>query len=375
MIYNQVSNPTHDTDTRVKETAAFLFNFPFSWYARDGTGKEEFTELFVRQYFLNEIAFETVELFRMKLKQLLEREMPKYEQLYQSTLLKYDPFETVNVDMSHESEKTDTRNKEESAEFTEHQNGSSSHTDSGRSTDHTLTYNNEIEDTQHIDYKEGQDTEDRTVAGNSHTTSSNNSTTESQEMSDITRSAETEKTTNTQSIHSDNPQTNFAGHDYASSMERAQGEETGTSSETDHTAGGGSATTNGSTDATETKSETDKTVKVWDDTFEGSGQKKTKGSSDTEVTKDFSSFTGGSSTSDGTSSNQVTSKDTGEESGSGKSHEQGFRGEYPSLLLKYRETFININEMLLNECGSLFLKIYRSGYETEIGGGYYGLFV
>lgn len=375
MICNQVSSPIAPTEERVRQTADFIFNFPYTWYARDGTGRDDFERMFVRQYFLNEIAFETLELFRMKLKNTLEREMPRYRQLYESSLLKFDPLVTIDVTTNGETEGT-----EKYTETNDWSKSDSGHDTADKTFDRTLSKNhseNTNDSGTGEDFSEKESTSQ--TSGQSRDVGSSTSNTESTTTHESTsdRHSETSMnvTDNKQSIHSDNPQTNFAGHDYASKMDRSQNisESSGTEQASDQsggmdkttgeTSGTTESTVNTSSDGNENARTAGSYVSVHVINTNGSGKEYDTYTDKNDNTHAFTSSNEASK--DGDRSSQNTHTQT----------EKGYRDSPSSLLLQYRETFLNINEMLLNDCGSLFLKIYRSGYEQEIGGGYYGLFV
>lgn len=160
------SQPAPDLDTWIDNGKKAMFSFKFPWYASDNTGLNEFQDIFVRQYMYDNIRFETWQMFIMKLQGTLMKEMPEFEQLYQSTLIKYDPL----INRSYTEEREDTR-------------------------EDTIKNANDSTTT---------DTNDRTYTEDSSAHESSNST------------------NNNQNIHSDNPQTNFAGNDYASAMDRGQ---------------------------------------------------------------------------------------------------------------------------------------------------------
>lgn len=58
-------------------------------------------------YYSREIGYETVGLWKMKLNQKMIEIMPYYNQLYESELLKFDPLQNVDVTHTHEGEYND----------------------------------------------------------------------------------------------------------------------------------------------------------------------------------------------------------------------------------------------------------------------------
>lgn len=64
------------------------------------------------------------------------------------------------------------------------------------------------------------------------------------------------------------------------------------------------------------------------------------------------------SQSDGTTSGKRDNETTGNETGSRTRAEDGYRIPQADLLEKYRKTFLNIDEMVVNELGDLFMTVY-----------------
>lgn len=60
-------------------------------------------------YYTREIGYETVGLWKLKLNQRMREIMPYYNQLYESTLLEYDPLKNVDNTHTHEGEYTDDK--------------------------------------------------------------------------------------------------------------------------------------------------------------------------------------------------------------------------------------------------------------------------
>lgn len=97
-------------------TSIFDFNYPIF----DPTHKETLETLFINEYYTREIGFETVGLFKQKLKAKFLKIMPYYNKLYESETLNVEPLLNKNY--------TITRNvKGETSSETE---GTSKNTDS-----------------------------------------------------------------------------------------------------------------------------------------------------------------------------------------------------------------------------------------------------
>lgn len=74
-----------------------LFDFSFPWYNSDESSRTEFERMFVIHFYMCEIGFETIGLFKLKLNDILTRNMPKYKALYDSNLAVAQILENVNM--------------------------------------------------------------------------------------------------------------------------------------------------------------------------------------------------------------------------------------------------------------------------------------
>lgn len=92
--------PELDMEKRIDAGIPHLFDFPMPWYdtspAKEGLA--DFKKLFVLEYYMDEIGFETIALFKLNLRSHLTKVMPYYEQLFLSTKMEYDPL--INHDFT-----------------------------------------------------------------------------------------------------------------------------------------------------------------------------------------------------------------------------------------------------------------------------------
>lgn len=263
-----------------------FFDFTFPWYADDKTGLDDFKNLFLRKNYMKQIGQETTAQFKLYVQARLMEKMPLYKQLYESSLIEYDPL--VNRKL------TTTRDETEN-------------TDKGKESENIVKTNGN-----------GQTTENNTNERQG-TSESNQDTTNNQEGT-------LHSEVNNQSVHSENPEITMANKDYASSMDREKKteEQSGTQSGTENT--------------TSSKTASENTTE--------------KNQSNSEA----------SSTEEGNS----TENEKEERSLQGNELIEGFYGESQAeAILKYRETILNLNEMICNDMNDLFLGYY--------GGNSYGL--
>lgn len=101
-----------DVETAIESGRNVLFNFPYDLFL--DTYKEVIESKFLRHNYTREIGFETVGLFKLKLRDLWLMKLPYYNQLWESSLLEFDPFLDVDYQIKHEGkgkvERDDTTN-------------------------------------------------------------------------------------------------------------------------------------------------------------------------------------------------------------------------------------------------------------------------
>lgn len=149
---------THDE--MLEEARKTFFDFDYPFYVDDVNAKEDWEKLFLQRFWMEPWNAETSGLMKFWVQGRLRMVMPTYKQLYETTLYEYNPLENHNL----------TREIKRSGN------------------------ENEV----------GSDTTNIDASGTDHTSISNSNT------------------NNTQNIHSDAPQVNFSGNDYASTMDRGQ---------------------------------------------------------------------------------------------------------------------------------------------------------
>lgn len=72
------------TDQKIERGRPFLFNFEYEFYSKNSDVKMEFERQFIRHFYFSEIGFETVGLFKMRLRDKLDMIMPRYIELFNS---------------------------------------------------------------------------------------------------------------------------------------------------------------------------------------------------------------------------------------------------------------------------------------------------
>lgn len=255
-----------------------FFDFTFPWYAEDKTGLDDFKNLFLRKNYMKQIGQETTAQFKLYVQARLMEKMPLYKQLYETTLLEYDPL--INRKLT--------------------------------------TTTTEIENEERG--KESENIVSTTATGTTEENNNSNRSGTSVEQRNSEASMNTE--TNNQSVHSENPEITMANKDYASSMDRERKAESGNGNE---------------------NVEGNKTV-------------------NDNATEHNTSDSNASSHETG----NLSENENRERNKKGNETIEGFYGDSQAdAILKYRETILNLNEMICNDMNDLFLGYY--------GGNSYGL--
>lgn len=84
-------------DKIIEQGKEKFFDFDFPWYAEDGTGLDEFKTLFLETYYMQQIGFETYELFQLNLSKTLRSVMDVYKEKYKIVSSNIDYLSTHNM--------------------------------------------------------------------------------------------------------------------------------------------------------------------------------------------------------------------------------------------------------------------------------------
>lgn len=260
----------------------------------DENYRELLNQKIINHYYFREIGMETAELFKRYLNTTMNEIMPYYNQLYKSELLEFNPF--YNVDKNIVSDK----NNNSVSDFIGNTTGKNQQ-------------NADTENTQ-------------TNNGKQQTTTAATSVGES-----VGNSKGSGKTTNkSKRVSSDTPQgflsiNSIDSETYASAAEMANGETVN-----EFTVNDTKATSNNSESGT------------------------------TEQTNVAETKAKGNTTSNATTETDTANKTTSNDFENYVSHVIGkSEGEtYSEMLLKFRDTFLNIDMMIIDELKTCFMMIY-----------------
>ncbi len=155
----------------VENGREYIFDFEYSFYSDEV--KKEFEQLFLLNFFTHEIGRESVQTWRPSFMSSLLSNIARYEKLFESTLLEFDPLENTRV----------------------------------------------VEETTRVVDSVNSSTNSETTSANTETSSTSNASTEASSTSSNTSNATNENVQNT--IFSDTPQSQLDGSDYATNKNNA----------------------------------------------------------------------------------------------------------------------------------------------------------
>jgi hypothetical protein len=291
--------------------------------------RQELNEKIVNHFRYREIGYETITQFIFALNRKMFEVMPFYNQLYESEELEISALTNYSYDEI--SKKTGNDLLEKTGTDTNKQTGDSTRTDTG-------TQTNEQSGT---DKQTFEDVKNKTTYGSNE---NENTTTTSDVKHGQTTT--TDGTDTSKRVHSDTPQGMLSANfpesaNYASDADVTKNTSGSTVSQD------GTDSTSGTVKGTKGKSGSDESVQ----------------SGDIVTTHD----TQGKLTNDLTSKNEFNTDNTITYGSNAKqnydnqlsTNKQGYQGISPSeLLQKYRETFLNIDMLVISELEELFISIF-----------------
>lgn len=291
--------------------------------------RQELNEKIVNHFRYREIGYETVTQFIFALNRKMFEIMPFYNQLYESEELEISALTNYSYDEI--SKKTGNDLLEKTGTDTNKQTGDSTRTDTGTQTNEQTG----------ADKQTFEDVKNKTTYGSSE---NENTTTTSDVKHGQTTT--TDGTDTSKRVHSDTPQGMLSANfpesaNYASDADVSKNTSASTVTQ------GGTDSTSGTVNGTKGKTGTDESVQ--------SGDIVTTHDTQGKLTNDLTSkngFNTDSSVTYGSNSkqnydNQLTT------------NKKGYQGISPSeLLQKYRETFLNIDMLVISELEELFISIF-----------------
>ena len=272
-----------------------VFNFDFPIF--DENYRQVLCRKILKHYYTREIAHETVGRWKLALNAKLNEIMPYYNQLYKSELLEFNPF--YDVDLTRSREGSGTRDTTGSTSNTSTESGTNTKTD-------TVTSK-----------ETSSDTSNSTESNTSKTTESNSNNTVTND--------------NTLNRFSDTPQNSMDTQGIADSVPLTTVTKVNEDINVNSTGSSTVDVTGSKTGKVDSSGSVNKTI---NDTVKGNDSREINGS--------------------GTSTENINSTDKYIETVRGK---QGTES-YSNMLMKFRETFLNIDMMIIEDCSDCFFTLW-----------------
>ena len=291
-------------DTVLESARPHIFDFSYPIF--DESYRQVLEKKILKHYYTREISEETVGLWKLRLNTKMNEIMPYYNKLYNSELIEFNPLYTVNLTRDKNTDFDSTRNGQESI------------------TDHTTTSNEKTYGEERANENDGSlsGTTTNATSGTSHSETQNGTT------------SEAENSSTKYELYSDTPQGALTGVDTETYLTNAK-------KSTDSGESSGSTTGTGEEDVTTSGSENG----TQSSTSHNEGNENVSGSESTNGSVGYTRSRG--------DSDVVNSTEDYLE------HVVGYEGTTGSKALKeYRETFLNIDMMVINELEGLFFQLW-----------------
>lgn len=293
----------------IAKSAPLIFDFDYPIF--DDDYKIPLEKKIIRHFYLREIGFETVGLWKLKLNDKLNEIMPYFNQLYESELLKFNPL--IDVDVKTTSNTADKGNTDFSQTDT-------------KNTSDTETKKDVFSSAEHSEF-------DSSKSGST----SGQSTSKSTNDGSVSDSSTSSKTYDDNDDYSDTPQGSAGNLNNLSYLTNARHKH-GDSSDSTTSKGTSKSTLSNDVTSKDTSSNTE--LSTNDKTFNS--------------TNSVNSSRNGSTSSDVSSNTATTNTQDFVENIIGKRGGQ----TYSAMLNEFRQTFLNIDKMILDELSDLFMTIY-----------------
>ena len=297
----------------------------------DETYRETLNTKILKHYYTREICEETVGLWKLRLNSRMNEIMPYYNKLYSSELLNFNPFYDVDLTTNH------LRNEDTKGNLI---SKTKDDRNDSKNAGSELERNSVVNNTREDETSRNSNTE--TMAENQNASTNRNET-----HSGVNAFAENSDTKNQKDKYSDTPQGGIIGLESGTYLTNARiidASETGkqqTNQQTDAI---------GSTEYNENGSSKDSTNSSGTEHFNTVGKSENKDSTKTATSETFNSNANGERNDENTIN---TTEDYLE-------HVHGKRGgtSFSKMLSEYRETFLNIDRMIIDELSDLFFGLW-----------------
>lgn len=355
------SEGQNDVSYIIAKSKDKVFNFDFPIY--DESYRPVLETKILKHYYTREIGCETVGLWKHFLDMKMNEIMPYYNQLYKSATLKFNPLYdcdysvTSNRNIGHDETTTNdskesyTSNAIRTDNLTEKQNTNNTRTDN-------LTEGTNGSQTRTDNLTENTENSDTRTDNLIESTNSTETRTDNLAHHDTTVNSD-----NSRDKYSDTPQgalTNVENDTYLTNAriidKNGNTTNDGTNTGTQKVDSNGSKKNTGTQKTDSNGSKTNTGTQKLDDSVTKTNTGTQKNNGDSSKTNTGTQKNDGSGSRTGTENGQKQFNSTDEY----VEHVAGKRNSitYSKMLMEYRETFINIDLMIINELSGLFMNLW-----------------
>lgn len=323
--------------------------FDFDYPIIDESYKKILETKIIKHFYIREIGLETYGLWKLRLDSKMNEIMPFYNKLYESELYKIDPLINTNIT------KTSTTNGNNTKQGTNN---------------YTSSINNVTENTNTIDTK--NTTSGKITTNNTLSNTSSNNLNSTINATNVTSNDTTNTTTlNDKSHHIDLNNTTYDTSETTANSDTPQGtlsnvnELTYLSSAQKHTKGGMDSiksegtVENTGTDTITIDNDIDTTSQEHTTSLNTIQNNGTNNGTTTSTNEINNTGTNTLNINNNTNTiNKTITDETSEISQDYTENIKGINGSVSEAILKYRETFLNIDMKIINELEILFMQIW-----------------
>lgn len=354
-----------DVATVIENSREKVFDFDFPIF--DESYRSVLETKFLKHYYTREIGFETVSLWKLWLNKRLNEIMPFYNQLYKSETLEFNPFYDVDFSTKRDNtgkyDETSSSTGGSTSTRTDNLNESTS-SDSVRTDRLNESTSGSSNRTDNL-HEATTESNTRTDNLSERTSSESDTTTNATRTDNLAHEDTTTNTSQSWDKYSDTPQgalTGLEGDTYLTNArqitENVSEHNNGTNTGTVQNSGTQNVSSSGSTTNTGTQSNNE------------SGSRDNTGTQNVATTGSKSNTGTQEVETSGSKTNSGTQRIDGSTNGNGTKnytnvddyleHVAGKRSyaTYSAMLKEYRETFLNIDMMIIDELSDLFMNVW-----------------
>ena len=341
----------------------------------DSSHKPLLLKKILLHYYQREIGFETVGLWKHYLNTKLKEIMPYYNQLYASELLKYDPLQNVNNTHEHSGvyedkskvdniRKYDNQTNTENTEITENTKKYDNQTDTSDATSNnrSLGVNESATDTNISSYSRDEDVllkhEKKTTRGNDTVTTEGLTAKDQWTLYSDTPQGGINGVQNAGGSSSSGTLSDNAYLTNATHVTDKNGSDKSTTVHGTITEGYGDNSGKDHTDISGSENNTDTLSRTANESESNSGASQGIKVDDATTKDNGSQIANGVRVDDAKTVDDNVKKDNGTDSYTNREYGKIGVETYQEMVIKYRETFLNIDMMIIDELKDLFMKVW-----------------